>query len=148
MAVLRPPLEEWIDRAKPAASAAPEVLNEETVRRLSEWDRIAAFKVVWTAPPVPFLDGLKLAELRARYDDAVETDNVAALGQVFAEAAPIVRRCVRPLPLIRRALYWLGLWRPWRNMSNADFNRVLAFLLTSRTRSSVRIYSPPGGRHR
>lgn len=147
MAVERPPLELWHQKASevPAHEQAPPVLNAEVVRKLAEWDRIAAFGVVWTAPPTPFTAGVALAKLRQRWDQAAEAEDGEALAEVFHEAVGLITTLVHPVPWGRRLLYRLGLWRPWRHMSGADFARVLGFLLTSRTRCSVQPWMPGSG---
>lgn len=137
MPVQQPDTSTWGKGRNGSSPTSVDIANAEVLRRLSEWSEVAAFGVVWTAPPTPFLDGVELAQIRADFDRAAEAGDRAGIEDAHQRAVPIIRRIMRPVPIVRRVLYRLGLWRPWRNMSAADFARVMGFLLTSRTRSTV-----------
>lgn len=95
--------------------------------------------------PVPFVPGLKLYQVRQRFQEATEADDADGLLQAYREGARIMKRLVTPARWYQRVV-WALLPNPFMKASEGEWKATVDFFLASRMRSGIRI--PPGGQDR
>lgn len=96
----------------------------------------------YRVPPVPFVPGLKLYQVRQRFQEATEADDTDALLQAYREGARIMKRLIQPSRWYQRVV-WALLPNPFLKASEGEWKATVDFFLASRMRSGIRI--PPGG---
>lgn len=87
-----------------------------------------------TVPPVPVMLGLAVVDLVEKLQ---REDDIGRRAVMLAQLVRVCTRCVRPVGLRRRLLRRLGLWRPFRDISEGELRGVADFLL--KCRQSARI---------
>lgn len=113
------------------------VLNGDAVRALTGPGRLHFGDVVFDVPPVPYLAGIRLVELRQQLSSA---DTPAAERRTCGEIVRVMKRLVRPRGRLRR-LCWALLPNPFRNASEQEIGELLGFFSAHRTLSRVRFPS-------
>lgn len=160
MAIERPPIEEWRERAAVRPdSQAPSLYNLEAVAMLAA-DREFTFGHITYRVHVPFLAGLQLSEIRREFDDLVQREaddddeldyheTASQLAELFTDSLPLIRQCVEPKNRFLRFVWrHRPKWNPFASANNADWVRVTRFLLLCRMKSGVQFPTATDGPQR
>lgn len=113
------------------------VVNGDAVRALTLPSVLAYRGRLYDVPPVPFLAGVRLVELRDQLSQAeTPADEVRALREIVT----VMKRLIRPRGKVRRATWWLRR-NPFRHASEQEIGELLGFFSAHRTQSRVRFHS-------
>lgn len=85
-------------------------------------------------PPTPVFEGLRIWELTALIEN--ETD-AHARSNHFRELIRVCTKCCRPVGRWRRLLRRVGLWKPFRDISQTELGGVASFLQQCQTSASI-----------
>lgn len=130
----------------PREAAPPKPRNAAPLLHVLGGERVAfGFRgVAYEILPVSFDDGVRLVEARAALDAAADesrlTPEVARDARTALRfVASLAPRYMRPLRIVRRLLWHLGLrTNPYRRATEREVGQLLGFFLTCRTMSRAR----------